>query len=97
MKHLNQFVICKIAPNWEKVAYSLEFDIPRVILLEKKYQKDHVGACSEMMREWLSSDVGLTPKSWSTLIAALKETVELTAAVEEIEQDIKCISFIKSS
>ena len=30
-------------------------------------------------------------KVWSTLIAALKDVKQLTAIVEEIEQDIKCI------
>ena len=44
-----------------------------------------------MMRDWLSTDIGIKPKVWSTLIAALKDVKQLTASVEEIEQDVKCI------
>ena len=45
-----------------------------------------------MMRDWLSTDVGIKPKVWSTLIAALKDVKQLTAVVEEIEEDIKHIT-----
>jgi len=92
MKHLNQYVIPKIAADWKKVADSLEFDIHTIRIIEKKCQRDPLESCDEMMRDWLSTDVGIKPKIWSTLIAALKEVKQLTAAVEEIEQEIKYIS-----
>ena len=92
MKHLNKYVIPKIATEWKKVADSLEFDLHTIRIIEKKFQKDPMESCDEMMRDWLSTDVGLKPKVWSTLIAALKDVKQLTATVEEIEQDIKHIS-----
>ena len=92
MKHLNKYVIPKIAADWKKVADSLEFDIHTIRIIEKKCQRDSLESCDEMMRDWLSTDVGIKPKIWSTLIAALKEVKQLTAAVEEIEQEIKYIS-----
>ena len=51
-------------------------------------------SCDEMMRDWLSTGVGLKPKVWSTLIAALKDVKQLTAIVEEIEQDIIISTFL---
>ena len=89
MKHLNQYVIPKIAAEWKKVADSLEFDIHTIRIIEKKFQKDPLESCDEMMRDWLSTDVGIKPKVWSTLIAALKDVKQLTAIVAEIEQDIR--------
>ena len=91
MKHLNKYVIPKIAANWKRVADSLEFDIHTIRIIEKKFQNNPLESCEEMMRDWLSTGVGLKPKVWSTLIAALKDVKQLTAIVEEIEQDIKCI------
>ena len=92
MKHLNQYVIPKIAADWKKVADSLEFDIHRIRIIEKKCQKDPLESCDEMMRDWSSTDIGINPKVWSTLIAALKDIRQLNALVEEIEQDISSIS-----
>ena len=91
MKHLNKYVIHKIAADWKRVADSLEFDIHTIRIIEKKFQNDPLESCEEMMRDWLSTDVGLKPKIWSTLIAALKDVEQLTAIVERIEQDIQCI------
>ena len=91
MKHLNKYVIPKIAAEWKKVADSLEFDIHTIRIIEKKFHNYHLESCDEMLRDWLSTDVGLKPKVWSTLIAALKDVKQLTAAVEEIKQDIKHI------
>ena len=47
-----------------------------------------------MMRDWLSTDVGLKPKVANShnLIAALKDVKQFTAIVKEIEEDIKHIS-----
>ena len=91
MKHLNKYVIPKIAADWKKVADSLDFDIHAIRIIEKKFQRDPLESCDEMMRDWLSTDVGKKPKIWSTLIAALKDVRQLIAVVEEIEQDVKCI------
>ena len=79
MKHLNNYVIPKIAADWKRVADSLEFDIR---IIKKKFQNDPLVLCEEMIRDWLSTDVGLKPKIWSTLIAALKDVEQLTAIVE---------------
>ena len=92
MKHLNQYVIPKIAAHWKKVADSLEFRIHTIRIIEKKFHQDPLESCDEMMRYWLSTDVGIKPKVWSTLIAAIKDVKQLTAVVEEIEQDVKRIS-----
>ena len=92
MKHLNKYVIPKIAADWKKVADSLEFDIYTIRIIEKKFPNNPLESCDEMMRDWLSTDVGIKPKVWSTLIATLKDVKQLTAVVEEIEEDIKHIT-----
>ena len=92
MKHLNKHVIPKIAADWKQVADSLDFDIHTIRIIEKKFHNDPMQSCDELLRDWLSTDVGVKPKLWSTLIAALKDIRQLTAVAEQIEEDIKTIS-----
>ena len=72
MKNLNKLVIDKIAPYWKKVADSLEFDIPLIRSIEKRCLKDDYECCDGVLRDWISSDHGLQPKTWKTFIAALQ-------------------------
>lgn len=92
MRYLNQFNIPKIATYWKKVADSLEFEIQTIEEIEKNFHRDLQECCDEMMRRWLSTEVGLKPKLWSTLIKAIKEVSQLTSISETIENDVKKIS-----
>ena len=89
MRHLNNLVIPKIAAYWKKVADALEFEVWKIKTIEKKYRNDPEDCCDELLREWLSSGLGLQPKTWSTLINALKEVKQLTAITQAIETDIQ--------
>ncbi|XP_065908551.1 uncharacterized protein [Dysidea avara] len=91
MKYLNKFVIDRVAPDWKKVADSLEFDIQTIRLIEKKCANNPLDCCDELFRDWLSSDHGLKPKNWETLITALKDIQKLQATTADIEKDIKNI------
>jgi len=91
MKYLNKFVIDRVAPDWKKVADSLEFDIQTIRLIERKCANNPMDCCDELFRDWLSSDHGLKPKHWKTLISALKDIKNFTATAADIENDIKSI------
>ena len=45
-------------------------------------------ACCELLCEWLSTDHGIKPKTWTTLLTALKQIKKLTSASNEIEKDL---------
>lgn len=92
MKHLNNVVIPRIAAHWKKVADELEFEVWKIQTIEKKCLKDPEDCCDELLREWLSSGLGLQPKTWSTLINALKEVHQLTAITETIESYIQTVN-----
>ena len=89
MRHLNNMVIPKIAAYWKKVADALEFEVWKIKSIEKKYRNDPEECCDELLREWLSSGLGLQPKTWSTLINALKEVKQLAAITKTIETDMQ--------
>jgi len=92
MRHLNNIVIPRIAVYWKKVADALEFEVWRIKIIEKKYKSDPEECCDELLREWLSSGLGLHPKTWYILINALKEVKQLTAVTKNIEMNIKAIT-----
>ena len=90
MKHLHQLVIPNVAAEWKMVADYLEFTLPLIKIIEERCRNDPVKCCTELFRQWLSSDYGVRPKTWSTLIKTLKEITQLSTVTKEIEQKLKC-------
>lgn len=89
MSDLHKLVIPKVAVDWKKIADYLKFDLPTIQIIERRYRNNPEECCDELFRKWLNSNCGQGPKSWCTLITALKEIDELTAVTEEIEQNLK--------
>ena len=90
MKDLHQLVIPSVAAEWKIVAYHLEFKLPMIKIIEEQYRNDPVKCCSELFRQWLSSDCGVRPRTWSTLIKTLREIKQLSTVTEEIEGKLNC-------
>ena len=90
MKRLHQLVIPNVAAEWKTVADYLEFTLPMIKIIEEQCRNDPVKCCIELFRQWLSSDYGVRPKTWSTLIETLKEITQLSTITKEIEQKLKC-------
>ena len=90
MKHLHQLVIPKVAVEWKTVADYLEFKLSSIKIIEELCRNDPVKCCTELFRQWLSSDDGVGPKAWSTLMKTLKEIAHLSTVTQEIEEQLKC-------
>ena len=89
MSDLLKIVVPKTATHWDTLAYCLDFEVPRVKIITKQYPNDPEGCCKEVFIHWLTSDEGISPKTWGVLIKTLKEIKKLTAATEQIEKAIK--------
>ena len=90
MKRLHQLVIPNVAAEWKTVADYLDFTLPLIKIIEEQCRNDPVKCCTELFRQWLSSDYGVRPKTWSILIETLKEITQLSTVTKEIEQKLKC-------
>ena len=92
MKQLHQHVIPNVAAHWRKVAEFLELKISAIDLIEEKCRGDPTRCCEETLREWLKTDYGVGPKTWSTLIAILKGIARLKGVAEDLchEFNINC-------
>ena len=87
MKHLHQLVIPNVAAEWKTVADYLEFTLPLIKIIEEQHRSDPVKCCTELFRQWLSSDYGVGPKTWSTLIVALKELNSLPQSQKKLNKN----------
>ena len=87
MAEIIKIVIPRIQAEWEKVAYILRYSIPAVKAIKESNQNSEK-CCLELFVDWLSTDHGAGPKTWSTLIEKLKEVEDLTAATNEIIDEL---------
>ena len=88
MRLLHEVVVPRIAADWSIVADYLEYEVEYKRIIKEKCRDDPVRCCVELLEDWLSSNRGVSPKSWSTLIKALRGIKSLTATTEKIIQDL---------
>ena len=90
MKDLHKIVFPEIAAEWRKVADFLDYNIATIKLIAETGNKDPMKCCTELFDDWLTTDNGVAPKTWSTLIETLKEIDQLSGVAEHIEESLKC-------
>ena len=91
MKDLNNIVVPKISADWKRVADSLEFQYWTIKAIDTKYRNYPEEGCEELLRSWLSLEHGIEPKTWYTLVKAIRETRNCTAVAELIENEVKML------
>ena len=97
MKQLMDLVIPRVAADWRRLAFAPEFEISTVKIITLKGSDDPELCCEELLHDWLSTDHGIKPKNWTTLLAALKLIKQLTGATAEIEKGLAAMLSIISS
>jgi len=88
MADLITIVIPRIEAYWEDVAFILRYNIPKVMAIKESHGGNATKCCRELFVNWLSTDYGVSPKTWSTLLKKLKEIDWLKRATEEIMEDL---------
>ena len=89
MAELLVIVIPLIQAEWEDVAFILRYDIHMVHAFAEKHKNDPYKCCREMLRDWLKSDRGVSPKTWSTLLNLIGKLPNLAAAKEQIINELE--------
>ena len=84
MADLLVIVIPLIQAEWEDVAYVLRYNIPMVDAISEKHNNNPFKCCRELLKDWLKSDRGLSPKNWHTLLNTIGLLPNLAAAKENI-------------
>ena len=97
MRLLHEIVVPRIAAKWGVVADYLGYEVEYKQLIEKKCNHDPESCCVKLLEDWLSSNRGVTPKSWSKLIEVLGEIKSLKAATEKIVKDLTKVGVVMES
>jgi len=88
MDELIFYVIPEICAHWESIAYALKFKIADVDSITDTHNKDSNRCCRQLFKEWLSTNKGVSPKTWQVLLKKL-EKLDLKAAVENIRSSLR--------
>ena len=91
MSALQTIVTPEVCHKWSEIAIQLDFSLPRRKTIKDKCREDPEKCCTEMFDYWLSTDDGVKPKTWKTLLYVLRN-MKLTAALENIEKGLQQLS-----
>ena len=86
MRWMRIIVIPEISYCWRTIADYLDYPVAKKREIEEGQHGDPRKCCAELMEDWLTSDRGVKPKTWYTLVSVLKEVDELSAAAKSIEK-----------
>ena len=73
MKWMHKIVIPEISYCWSKVVDFLHYPIPKKKEMVERQCGDPTKCCAKLLEDWLSTDNGVKPKTWSKLLSILKE------------------------
>ena len=88
MRLLHEVVVPRIAADWIIVADYLEYELEYKRLIRENCRDNPERCCVELLEDWLTSNRGVSPKSWSKLIEVLREIKSLKATTEKIVEDL---------
>ena len=87
MQQLIRIVVPKVKAEWQYVAYAMGYKVYEVNDIYKD-SCDSKERCVKLFAKWLTTS---SDKTWQALLNHIKEVDDLTAVVEEIEEElIKC-------
>ena len=88
LKWMHKIVVPNISFCWKKVADFLEYSISKRKEIEERQRGDPTKCCVELLEDWVSTDNGVKPKTWSKLLSLLKEITELRNISLTIEKQL---------
>ena len=87
MWDLIDLVIPKVKASWVNLAYSMGYSVNAV----RGFKEDGRNSdeqCCQLFEDWLTTEHGCTPKTWQTLLQRIKRVNGLTAAADEIKEQL---------
>jgi len=82
-----KIVFPKIKAEWKFVAYSMRYTIYDVNTFENDAHNSKE-SCLNLFTDWLTTDKGVTPKTWQKLIERIKDVDGLQSTAEDIMQEV---------
>ena len=89
MKLLHKVVVPRIAATWNIVADYLEYELEYKQVIVKQGHENPIDCCIILLEDWLSTDRGVFPKTWSRLIDVFKEIKDLRGVIDKIIKELQ--------
>ena len=87
MWDLINLVMPKVKSSWVNLAYSMGYGVNDVRGFEGDGRNSDE-QCRKLFEDWLTTGHGCTPKTWQTLLQQIKRVNDLTAAADEIKEQL---------
>ena len=84
MWDLINIVSPQLKAEWETIAYILHYDTPTIDSIKALHQKDPKNCCRELLKDWLETPHGVSPKTWFILLNTIAENEDFTRTTEVI-------------
>ena len=84
MKLLYKLVIPKISAYWDVVLANLEYDLAFKQELDRKYRGNPRECCTALLEDWISSDRGISPKTFTKLLEVLCTIYDIAPCMRDV-------------
>ena len=89
MRLLYKIVIPKISAHWDVVLASLEYDLAFKQELDRKYRGNSRECCTALLEDWISSNRGISPKTFTKLLEVLCKINDVAPFMMDIINGLK--------
>ena len=89
MKLLYKLVVPKISAYWDVVLANLEYDLSFKQELDRKYRGNPRECCIALLEDWISSNRGVSPKTFTKLLEILCTINEIAPFMRDIIDGFK--------
>ena len=89
MRLLYKIVIPKISAHWDVVLANLEYDLAFKQELDRKYRGNPRECCTALLEDWISSNRGISPKTFTKLLEVLCTINDIAPFMRNITDGLK--------
>ena len=89
MRDLIINVIPLLEADWEDVAYLLHYNDTKIKSIKALHNGDPHKCCRELLKDWLETSRGVSPKHWGVLLNSIAESENFTKKAEDIIEYLK--------
>ena len=89
MRLLYKIVIPKISAHWDVVLANLEYDLAFKQELDRKYRGNPRECCTALLEDWISSNRGISPKTFTKLLEVLCTINDIAPFMRDIVDSLK--------
>ena len=89
MRLLYKLVIPKISAHWDVVLANLEYELAFKQELDRKYRGNPRECCTALLEDWISSNRGVIPKTFTKLLEVLCTINEIAPFMRDMIEALK--------